>query len=155
MNYESVFMMQMRELQQQCYSKFSEESWNTALKWTAAINVLLKLQQNSVNLTCMGPDMCYIIKYTTLSDGTCTDLHSYSTFCYCSHSWATKLITGVSHLGISFEILVTIIFCVFWGVFIAEEVDRVEDKGSRDTTIFMYRHSQRHFQYIPGICLFY
>ena len=81
-----TFMMQLRELQQQCYSEYSEPSWNignTTMKWIAAINVLLQLQQNSVNLTCMGPDMCYIIKYTKLSDGNYTDLHSYRTVSYC------------------------------------------------------------------------
>jgi len=37
MNYKSVFMMQLRELHQQCYIKYSEQSWNIgniALKWT-------------------------------------------------------------------------------------------------------------------------
>ena len=28
MNYESVFMMQLRELHLQCYNKYSEQSWN-------------------------------------------------------------------------------------------------------------------------------
>ena len=35
------------ELHQQCYSEYSEHSWNignTALKWRAAINILLQLQ---------------------------------------------------------------------------------------------------------------
>jgi len=47
MNYKSVFMMQLRELHQQCYSEYSEPSWNignTTLKWPAAINILLQLQ---------------------------------------------------------------------------------------------------------------
>jgi hypothetical protein len=38
-------------INQQCYNKPSEKSWNIgniALKWAATINVLLKLKQNSV-----------------------------------------------------------------------------------------------------------
>jgi hypothetical protein len=44
---------------------------------------------------------------------------------------------------------------VLFGVFRAEEVDRIGDKGSGDTTIFTYRHSRRPFENIPEICLFY
>jgi hypothetical protein len=44
---------------------------------------------------------------------------------------------------------------VLCGVFTDDEVDRVGDKGSGDTTIFMYRHSRRPFENIPEICLFY
>jgi len=32
-----------------------------------------KLHQNSVNLTCMGPDRCRIIKYSALSGSTYTE----------------------------------------------------------------------------------
>jgi hypothetical protein len=41
---------------------------------------------------------------------------------------------------------------VLFGVFTAEEVDIEGDKGSGDTTIFMYRHSRRHSENIPKIC---
>jgi hypothetical protein len=34
---------------------------------------------------------------------------------------------------------------VFSGVFVAEEVDGLGDVGLGETTVVMYRHSQRHF----------
>jgi len=39
---------------------------------------------------------------------------------------------------------------VLFGVFTAEEVNRVGDKGSGDTTIFLYKHF-RPFENIPEI----
>ena len=97
----------------------------------------------------MGPVMCCIIKYTTLSDGNYTDL---CTFRYCPYTWAVQPIRGVFHLGISLS------YClgssgsssVLFGVFTAEEVNRVGDKGSGDTTIFLYKHF-RPFENIPEI----
>jgi hypothetical protein len=47
MNHKSVFMMQLRELHQQCYNTYSEQSWttgNTTFKRTATIYILLKIQ---------------------------------------------------------------------------------------------------------------
>ena len=104
----------------------------------------------------MVPDMCYIIKYTTLLDGNYTDLRSYSTFRYCPYTWAVQLIRGVFHLGISLSYCLGLSrSSVLCGVFTAEEVDRVRDKGSGDTTTFTYRHTRRPFENIPEICLFY
>jgi len=49
-------------------------------------------------------------------------------------TWAVKPIRGVFHLGISFSYWLGS-SSVFFGVFTAEEVDSVGDKGSGDTTL--------------------
>ena len=41
------------------------------------IKTAKNIQQNSVNPICRGLEMCKIIKYSGLSDGTYTDLSSY------------------------------------------------------------------------------
>jgi len=40
-------------------------------------HTLIYIQQNSINLTCMGLDKCQIIKYSRLSYSTHSDLSSY------------------------------------------------------------------------------
>jgi hypothetical protein len=63
---------------------------------------LSKIQQNSINLTCTGPDRCQITKYSRLRDGTCTDLSCYRQFYVTVLYWAAQLIRGVLQLDISF-----------------------------------------------------
>jgi len=41
------------------------------------IKIAKNIQQNSVNPTCTGLEMCKIIEHSELSDGTYTDLSSY------------------------------------------------------------------------------
>lgn len=35
------------------------------------------VEQTSINVACMGPDRCWVIEYSWLSEGTYTDLSSY------------------------------------------------------------------------------
>jgi hypothetical protein len=44
------------------------------------VKIIKKVQQNSVNLTCIGPDRCQIIGYSKLSDSTYTNLSCYVQF---------------------------------------------------------------------------
>jgi hypothetical protein len=87
----------------------------------------------------MGWDRCKIIEYSGLSEGKYTDLSSYRHFvCYCSYTWAVQLIRGVFHLDTSLVCwfrVISVLFFVFSGVFIPEEVDGVADKKSGDTTM--------------------
>jgi hypothetical protein len=78
------------------------EHWQHCFEMFSNHNILIKIQQNSVTWLAGGPDMCYVIKYITLSDDTYTDVCSYSTFHYCSYTRTVQLIRGVFHLGISF-----------------------------------------------------
>jgi hypothetical protein len=76
-------------------------------------------------------------------------------FCYCSYTWAVQLTRGVFHFDISFSCWFRVKRVLFFslgggvssvstgmlkdqetrsGVFIAEDVDGVEEKGSGDTT---------------------
>ena len=41
------------------------------------IKIAKNIQQNSVNPTCTGLEMCKIMKHSELSGNTCTDLSSY------------------------------------------------------------------------------
>jgi hypothetical protein len=43
---------------------------------------------------------------------------------------------------------------VFYGVFIAEEVDAIGDKGSGDTTVDVQTLLDAFFEYVPDISLF-
>ena len=53
-------------------------------------------------------------------------------FCYFSYTWAVQLMRGVFHLGISFIPWFRVIRAIFCA-FVADKVDGVVDKGSRDT----------------------
>lgn len=43
------------------------------------------IQKNSINRSCMGPDVCRMIKYYGLSDGTLTGIKSYGNFLLLLH----------------------------------------------------------------------
>ena len=92
-----------------------------------------KLQQYSVNLTHKKPHRCGIIKHSWISDSTYANLIWHRQFFVSAPAlrlynlaeqysiWISPSPAGSGSSGAS---------CVLYGVFIAEEFDRAEDRGS-------------------------
>ena len=75
------------------------------------------IQQNSFNLTRMGLDNSWMVKYSGLLGGMNSDIRFTRGCGYCSYTWALQLIWGVFHLDMSFIswfIIISVFFCVFW-----------------------------------------
>jgi len=77
-------------------------------------------QQNSVNPTCMGLDMCQIMEYSCLSDDTYTDMLSQVISVTAPLLGAVQLIRGVFHFHMSFISwfkVIRLFCCVCWRLY--------------------------------------
>jgi hypothetical protein len=85
------------------------------------VSINNEILQNSFYLTCMGPDTFRIIKYSSLSDATYTDIASYRYFfllpVYLAFAKKEEYLILVVSINSWFWVS-EIVFCVFWGLHI-------------------------------------